>query len=341
MMVEAEDRHPLPSKHKAIAALLPYAIWQERDGRPEIFVTILRTARTSREHWFVWHHVGQFVGTLLSDASPDTIVLVSPYFSWLSLTDREGLVQRWVTAASATTYTEEVGQSVVDMLLQIACQDDLVSYIPINLWSWLTKQPSLPPVCRGRYLGTHGHIVEVVRALKDIRVLKSYLLLVWSEWGIPLFTGYERMCISIREDFGGIGMGHHRVDLIQRLDRVLGQLDRQLEHLTQHRPNLRENHLQRREDRYRKLRGVLLEVNTESISRTLHLTITPLWILIPSLDIHRVPHKIHVCIPSPMTIISRSTPFVLPLRRHPSNSFCLLILLLSSLSFTPHKAGFV
>ena len=315
MMVEAEDLRPLQSKRKAINTLLPYVIWQERNGRPEMLLAVLHAARTSSVLQPMWYHVKRFIGTLLSNTSPGAIVLMLPYLPWYPLEDRKGLVQRWVAAASAANYTEEVGQSVVDMLSQIAYWDNLVSYIPIDLWSWLTKQPSLPPVCRGRYLGTHRRIVEAVRALKDIGVLKSYLLLVWSEWDISYSTGYERMCISIREDFSGIGMGHHRVDLIQRLDHVLRQLDRGLEHLTQHEPDLSEDYLQIRKDRYRKLRGVLLEVNAEAISCTpLHLTIMPLWILIPGLDIHSAPHKIHVCTPSPMTIVPHSTSFVLPLR---------------------------
>lgn len=34
----------------------------------------------------------------------------------------------------------------------------------------------------------------------------------------------------MREDFSGIGMGFYRVDLVQRLDHVLEELDRELEY---------------------------------------------------------------------------------------------------------------
>ena len=44
----------------------------------------------------------------------------------------------------------------------------------------------------------------MVRGLKDIKVLKSYLFLVWSEWDTPY--GFDEMCTSILEDFGGICM---------------------------------------------------------------------------------------------------------------------------------------
>ena len=285
-MAEAEDFRPVQSKRKAITALLPYAILQERDGRPEMLITILHAARTSRMLSFLWHYHRRYIGTSLSDASPGAIVLVSPHVHWHMLMDGEGLVQQWVAAASAVAYTEEVGQSVVNALLQTASVDELVQYIPVDLWSWLTKRPSLPPICQGRYLGTRGSIVEVVRALKDIEVLKSYLLLVWSEWD-PLYgDGFDKMCTSIREDFGRNGMGHHRVDLIQRLDHVLGQLCRGLEYLTRHNPDLSERALRLREDRYGELRRALLEVNTEAISRTSHLTISPLCILTPALGTH-------------------------------------------------------
>ena len=270
-MAEAEDYHPLQSKRKAISALLPYAIWQDRDGRPEMLVAILHVVRISKMQPFVWHHIRPFVGTLVSDASPNAVVLMSPHLFRDSTKDKEGLVQRWVAATSAATYTEEVGQSVVDMLLQIASEDKLVPYIPADLWSWLTKRPSLPPICRGRFLGTRGSIVEVVRALKDTEVLKSYLLLVWSEWDYLYDGGFYKMCTSIREDFGRNGMGHHRVDLIQRLDHVLEQIDHGPEH-----PAQRDFRMWGKKDQYQKLRETLLEINIEAIARTPHLTIMPL-----------------------------------------------------------------
>ena len=235
-MVEAEGHLPLRSRRKAITALLPHAVWQERKGQPEMLNTILRAARASKAMWFMWCYVNQFPSTLFLEASPRAIVLVSPHFDWRRLRGRGDLVQLWAATASAVPYTEEVAQGVVDTLLQIASVGELVRYIPAHVWSWLTKRPSLPPVCEGHYDGTHAHVVEVVRGLRDIEILKSYLLLVWSEWDTP--AGCDEMCTSIREDFSGIGMGHHRAELIRRLDHVLGQLDRGLEYLIQHGQNL-------------------------------------------------------------------------------------------------------
>jgi len=44
----------------------------------------------------------------------------------------------------------------------------------------------------------------------------------------------------MREDFCGIEMDRYRVDLVQRLDHVLGELDRGLEYLREDRPELYE-----------------------------------------------------------------------------------------------------
>ena len=261
-MAEAEDHRPLRSKRLAITALLPYAVWQERDGQPETFDTIIRAARASRMWDLVWYRVSLFFSTLLSEASPRAIMLTSPGVHWGYLANRGDLVQWWAATASAVPYTEEVAQGVVDTLLQIASEDRLVRYIPADVWSWLTRRPSLPPICRGRSLGTYAHVVKVVRGLKDIEILTSYLLLVWSEWDTP--DGLDEMCTSIREDFCGIGMGHHRTDLIKRLDHVLGQLDRGLEYLAQHDPGLIEHYLRERKDGYQKLRETLLEIDNRT-----------------------------------------------------------------------------
>ena len=117
-MVEAGDRYPLRSKRKAISALLPYAVWQERDGHPEMLGAILHAARASKMSDFMWDPVGQYSGRLLSEASPRAVVLVSSHTTWAwSVCGGDGgdwgdLIQWWTAAASAVPYTEEVGRSV-------------------------------------------------------------------------------------------------------------------------------------------------------------------------------------------------------------------------------------
>ena len=74
------------------------------------------------------------------------------------------------------------------------------------------------------------------------------------------------MCISIREDFGGIGMWRHREVLTERLDHVLGRLDLGLEHLRQQKPSLGEDHIQRARGQYGGLKEELLEVDKEALA---------------------------------------------------------------------------
>jgi hypothetical protein len=69
-------------------------------------------------------------------------------------------------------------------------------------------------------------IVRTIRALNDIGILTSYLILTWSEWESLDSDRFAEMQMSVREDFNGIGMGCHRAELIQRLDYILGELDR-------------------------------------------------------------------------------------------------------------------
>ena len=271
-LADAGDCRPLQSKRKAITALLPYAMWQERDGRPEMFDTFLRAARASRERQLTWNRIKQAAITLIFEASPRAIILTSPHIPWDRLTDRGDLVQRWATAISAVPYTEEVGQSVVDMLLQIASVDELVPSIPVDIWPWLNKRPPLPPICFGRDAGSHSRVVKAVRALKDTEVLTSYFLLVWSEWNeLRDHRSFAKMRASIQDDLGGIGMDDYRTELIQRLDHVLGQLDLGLEYLKQHNPELGKYDLWKMKRRYRKLKELLVDVERRaSSSMTAH-----------------------------------------------------------------------
>ena len=76
------DLGPPQSKRKAITALLPYVVWQERDGKPDLLDTFLHGARASKECEFMWHHADQCASGLLHEASPRVLVLVLPYVRW-------------------------------------------------------------------------------------------------------------------------------------------------------------------------------------------------------------------------------------------------------------------
>ena len=212
-MANTEDRDELCSKSKAVSTLLPYAVWREKDDESEMLDTVLHAVRGAKMLNPMWHSTNQYTSGLFSGATPRAIVLVSPYMLWH--TRREALVQRWAASTSVVSPTEEVAQSVVDMLLQIASDKKLSRHVTVDIWWWLATRPSLLPTSMGRCFGTNLDVVKAVRKLKDTEILTSYLLLLWSEWN-PLWddSSVDEMCASIREDLGGIGVGHHRADLI-------------------------------------------------------------------------------------------------------------------------------
>ena len=225
----------------------------------------LNAVRASYQWEFTWHRVEPLITTLLNEESHASMKLVaiqvSPHLPWRGFTNSGHLAQLWAAATSAVPYTDEVGQNVVDTLLQIASDDTLRSHIPTTMWSWVNKPQALPPICWGRYCGNRTDTIEIVRALGNTDTLKSYLLLCLSEWDYPDLRG---MRTSIREDFGGIGMGHHRGDLLRRLDHVLEQLGLGLEHLRQHKPDLTGYSVRRMKEEYGELKAVLLGVDVEA-----------------------------------------------------------------------------
>ena len=266
-MISAGGPHPIYSKHKAITALFAYAVWQEQDGQHKVLDVCLHAARASKQRGFLWYYIRELpVARLPNEESPvsmkQAFILMSPHLPW-DWTRDEHWVQQWAAAATAVPYTDEIGQSVADTLLQIAYNPSLQSHIPIYMWSWLRKSPSLPPVSAGRFFGKHLDVVQAVQQLGDIETLTAYLLLVWSEWEGQWPT--DEMHALIRGDFSGVGMGYHRRRLLQHLDHVLGQLELGLEHLQHHDPSLDEDDIHWRQGKYRQFKEVLLEVDREAI----------------------------------------------------------------------------
>jgi hypothetical protein len=68
---------------------------------------------------------------------------------------------------------------------------------------------------------------------------------------------------SIRRNFGGIEMQHHRKDLIERLDHVIRRLDLGVRYLSKHDPEINDLHVQTAKVDYRSLIKVLLELHWE------------------------------------------------------------------------------
>ena len=273
-MIEATDPHAIARKRKAISTIIIFAISLERDGQQEMLDVAVRALRWApRWEKVLWRKASQHTDKLFEESSPPSmnrvIALISPYQYWSSFGEGEKQADRWATAVLAVPYTEEVGRSVVDTTLQIASEDSLRPRIPIGVWALFKEQPSLPPTCPGRSSGTKPDVIRCVRGLGDFEILKSYFLLVWSEWEHPQADRVNAMEISIREDFGGTGMGQHREDLVQRLDHVLGELDRGLEYF-----KLRttafdsEDDIRGAKEGYAKLKNVLLEVERDAALKT-------------------------------------------------------------------------
>ena len=269
-VVATADRDQIFSKRKAISALFPYAILLEQEGDQGMVDAILSAARASHFGKFMWNRTNPYIIPLFDKQSPPSldrvVALASPHVTWDTMLDGTNAVVRWAAAASAVPYTEEVGQSVVDALLQIVSITSLRSHIPIDLWTWLKRRPSLPPISQGQKLVRRPEAIHYIRGLGDIEILKSFFLLMFSEWNYFYDSGMYEIETSIREDFSGIHMQEHRKDLRRQLDRVLEQLDRGLEYIKQQKPLMDKIEVEMMKDRHKVLRSALLEVDKEDVN---------------------------------------------------------------------------
>jgi len=266
-MISVGHPNSIFSKCETMAALFTYAVWQEQDGQHQVFNVCLHAARASKKINFLSYHITQLpIARLLNEESSaftkQAFILMSPHLLWRQGID-EHWIQAWVTAVSTVPHTEEICQSVADVLLHIAYNDSLQSHIPPDMWSWLRRSPPLPPVCAGRLYGKEPHVIEIVQGLGDIETLTAYLLLVWSEWEAPIPMATIKICGLIRNYFSGIRMGCYRKELLQHLDHVLGQLELGLDN--QYGQRLGEDGIQWRQYQYGQLKEVLLEVDKEAI----------------------------------------------------------------------------
>jgi len=258
----AHDLSTLRRNYKAITALFPYVAQQGRYRQnPMIFNAFLHAANASSLGESLWERIQPFTNTLLNDASDIPLkraaMFASPYILWYRQDFRD-LVQAWVETASAIPKEKEIAPSVVGALLQVAHKGLLPPGNHGDVWSWLTLRPSLPPICRGRNLGSSPRVMLQVRGLEDIEILKSYLLVVWSEW--DCLQDPPKMYKCIREEFSGVEASSHRAELVQRLDEVIRELNKGLVYLQRDKPDLEEEELRKRKRQYEKLRKILKEI---------------------------------------------------------------------------------
>ena len=252
------------SGHMAIATLFPYAVRLEQSGKPEMADAIFRLFGAYEEAELRWSHIQTHIASFFYKSIPPSlnrvIILTLPYIGRDVYADPRTVVSRWIAAASAVPYSE-VDQNMTEALLMVSYDESMRPHIPVNVWAWLNKRSFLPPTSRGRSLASRDHVVRHIRKLGDIEILKSYFLLVWSEWESNYENCVMETEMSIREDFSGIGMQGHRGDLIRRLDFIHGELDRGFAHFSQHQQQINGDTIQMREKQYRRLKDALLAVD--------------------------------------------------------------------------------
>ena len=166
--------------------------------------------------------------------------------------DISAIMRLWMKAASALPYTDDVGGSVVVGLLKMASIDQSLSHIPTVAWDWLNKRPVLTPECAALLPGSTKRVIQTIQRLGGVRLIASYLCLIWSEDHEICYSNTSAMHRLIREELGGIGAVGYRTDLIRRVDHVLLQLDRSSQGDW------------RTKEKYEKFRRELLEVDEKA-----------------------------------------------------------------------------
>ena len=224
---------------KPLASVLSYAVKTAEDGNAGLLDEILlAVSRSSQGSSWVRSHIGPLIDQMLSTWDSDVRVRIAVHAlsyvedAWFHAANKHIFVVRWVSAASRLEYTPEIGQSVVEVLLRMACMYHWRPHITREAWRWLERRPQLPPVCRARSLCCNDlGAISKVESLGNIEILKGYLIVVWSEWDwlAPWVCSY--MCTVIRKHFGGEREKGHRDELRDRLLHIQNQLDLGLDHL--------------------------------------------------------------------------------------------------------------
>jgi len=191
-------------------------------------------------------------------------ILALPHLelAWLGSDEMHDFIQLWISAADTLDdAAEDVCQAVVDVLLQMAFFHSVRPHITPKAWSWLNKRPVLPPRCRGRLLcSTGSNVLPAIRAHNDIELLTSYLVTMWSEWDCAGEWAFEGMCEVLLEEFcrDGDEVREYKMDLLARLNLVLGELGKGLEYLKVRHPDMQPDEFEVIRKRYRELKRILL-----------------------------------------------------------------------------------
>ena len=110
------------------------------------------------------------------------------------------------------------------------------------------------------------NVIHHVQGSGDVEILTSYFLLLWLEWAVRGDSSTLQTQISIKEDFGGTGLERSRKELIERLGRILEELNREVERFRKCRPLLIGNHAYFARNEYKSLRETLLGVEKQAMN---------------------------------------------------------------------------
>jgi len=131
---------------------LPYTARREKDGKgkpprhPACCQILTRFLAISR---WVFKMGTQHMEAMLPILLQYSTLYSFRYQYWFlrHANDIGAMMQLWMAAASVLPYTGDIGQSVVDTLLQMAADCDLLPHIPVLAWDWLKRRPRLRPEC--------------------------------------------------------------------------------------------------------------------------------------------------------------------------------------------------
>ena len=236
---------------------------------------LLAVSRSSQGSSWVRRGIGPLISGMLSAAWGFDVrariavcALSCVEDAWFHVPDKYIFIQHWISAASSLRYTPEIGRSVVEVILRMACVYQWRPHITMKAWGWLARRPQLPPVCRARSLCCNDlGAISKVESLKDIEILKGYLIVVWSEWDwlAPWVCSY--MCTVIRKHFRGERKRGHRDELRDRLLHIRKQLDLGLDYLREHGSEMSAACFQPTKEAYEALMETLSEVELLHVSR--------------------------------------------------------------------------
>ena len=129
--------YQIDHKTKAIDQLFLYGVHREQRGDTNLFDAILRLRKREFDDFGSYDLLWRLSASkVFTHASPRAAVLSGRYLCWRQeqSPDAQDLIFKWVAGISVVPHTEELAESVVDTLLQIAANPHLRPSIPADIF---------------------------------------------------------------------------------------------------------------------------------------------------------------------------------------------------------------